>query len=60
MTPAVSRIVERMAEAEPARIVRVAEPAQAPEKVPGTFSGAVTERVPGTVLEKVPGTLLSR
>jgi len=60
MTPAVTRIVERMAEAEPARIVRAAGT--------GRVSAGVTDKGPDTgpvsgsarVTEKVPGTFLSR
>jgi hypothetical protein len=44
MTPAVNRIVSRMAEAEPARVVRGVP---APEKGTGPLSGAVTEKGTG-------------
>jgi len=46
MTPAVNRIVARMAEAEPAKVVRIVEP-PAGEKGPGPFSGTVSEKGPG-------------
>jgi NADH-quinone oxidoreductase subunit M len=46
MTPAVNRIVARMAEAEPAKVVRVAEPVR-PEQGGGPVSGTVTEKGPG-------------
>jgi NADH-quinone oxidoreductase subunit M len=45
MTPAVNRIVARMAEAEPARVVRAATPAAA-EKGTGPFSGEAAEKGP--------------
>jgi NADH-quinone oxidoreductase subunit M len=46
MTPAVNRIVARMAEAEPAKVVRAAAPAGA-EKGTGPFSAEVAEKGPG-------------
>jgi NADH-quinone oxidoreductase subunit M len=45
MTPAVNRIVARMAEAEPAKVVRAAAPAAA-EKGTGPFSGEAAEKGP--------------
>jgi NADH-quinone oxidoreductase subunit M len=49
MTPAVNRIVARMAEAEPAKVVRAAVPAAVDEGVAQTSSGTGTDKVPGTV-----------
>jgi NADH-quinone oxidoreductase subunit M len=45
MTPAVNRIVARMAEAEPARVVRAVAPAR-PDRGPGPVSGPVIEKGP--------------
>ncbi len=50
MTPAVNRIVARMAEAEPAKVVRVAAPAGA---------GTAIDPVSGQVAEEGPGPLAS-
>jgi NADH-quinone oxidoreductase subunit M len=54
MTPAVNRIVARMAEAEPAKIVRAAAPAAGTveAQVPGPIAGSETEKVPGTELSR--------
>jgi len=51
MTPAVNRIVARMAEAEPAKVVSVAAPAGTGH-VPGPSSGTVTDKGPGPLASR--------